>query len=274
MPRSARCLMRYHHRRSPVCRYCYGKGHTRRFCPVLAARAAIAAEKPASERDYDEAHAITLHERNVAKAAEPRLCSYCSKAGHNRKHCSILKDDIARLSDYNRRWKQHIAAWLKSDDCPVKVGALLSHSDWLGCTQRQYTSIVLEVNPNFWKYSIVNLFEPGAVVSQGFVRGNILNTTNTEHHHSAKIDDTTNFCAPAGAPLSFDFNKHCYYSLPDSVVVSDGCAPVDIPDDWLENIDVSRSFEKGRSKYSNGIFHNKRPYFEALDELFKKFNIN
>lgn len=258
------------YRRPPTCRYCYSRGHTRRSCPSLAAAAIAAAAKPVEQRDYHEARAVTLHQRNVQKAAEPRQCSYCNHTGHNRKGCKDLKGDIVRLTDYNRRWKQHIAAWLKSDDCPVKVGALLSYTNWQGI---QYTCIALDVNPDFWQHSITRLFENS--ISNWFVRGTVLNTMGRDRHGasiSVGIGDTTNFNAPAGALLSFE--GYNYNNVTYSVVVSDGCAPVEIPDGWLENIDVSRSFEKGRTKRYDGNFYSSRPHFEVIEELFKKFNIN
>lgn len=254
------------YRRPPTCRYCYGRGHTRRSCPSLAAAAIQAAAKPAEQRDYQEARAVTLHERNVRKAAEPRQCSYCNHTGHNRKGCKDLKADIIRLSDYNRRWKQHIAAWLKSSDCPLKVGALLSFKNWQGV---EYTCIALEVNPDFWQHSIARLFEN--TINNWFVRGSVLNATGRDRY-GPEVGQITNFSAPAGALLSFESYNH--NNVVYSNVVSDGCAPVEIPDGWLENVDVSRHFEKGRTKRYDGIFYSKRPHFEVIDELFKKFNIN
>lgn len=254
------------YRRPPTCRYCYGRGHTRRSCPSLAAAAIEAAAKPAEQRDYQEARAVTLHERNVRKAAEPRLCSYCGYSGHNRKGCTVLKGDMVRLADYNRRWKQHIAAWLKASDCPVKIGALLSYKNWQGI---EYTCVALEVNPDFWQHSIARLFENS--IGNWFVRGTVLSVSHTDRYGS-KAGDTTNFCAPAGALLSFESYNHDNVTY--SNVVSDGCAPVEIPDGWLENNDVSRHFEKGRTKRYDGAFYTGRPHFDVIDELFKKFNIN
>lgn len=180
------------YRRSPTCRFCHDRGHTRRFCPSLIAKAAEAAAKPVEQRDYHEAWAVQTHESNVAKAAAPRLCSYCNETGHNRSGCKVLKADIVRLSDLNRRWKQHIVSWLASDTCPVKVGALLSYNTWQGI---QYTCIALEVNPDFWKHNITRLFDNN--FSNWFVRGTVLSVSANDRYGS-KAGDTINFCAPAG----------------------------------------------------------------------------
>lgn len=250
------------YRRSPTCRFCYTTGHTRRTCPTLAAKAAEAAAKPTEQRDYHEARAVALQERNVQKASQPRLCSYCSNTGHNRNGCNALKSDIVRLTDLNRRWKQHIANWLAADNCPLKIGALMSYKTW---QNYEYTLIVTGVNPTFWETNIVRIYEQNMI--SWFARGEVLNTTESGPYAS-KAGASLNFAAPAGVVLNFGENHGT-----NSTVISDGCMNIEPPSDWLEKIDVSASFEKGRSKRSSGRFYNSRPNFDLIENTFKTYNI-
>jgi hypothetical protein len=251
------------YRRSPTCRFCYQKGHARNHCPAIAAKAAEAAEKPAEQRDYHEARAITLHQRNVAKAAAPRYCSYCGNEGHNRNGCGLLKTDIVRLADYNRRWKQHMAAWFASDACPVKIGALMEFSNWRG---GKYTVIVTDVNSQIWNSDISNVINDG--IQNWFVRGQVLSITGVEDMHGASVGNTVNFCAPAGGAYGL------HNSYEPSVVISDGCLNVVPPTEWLESNDVSHRFAKGHTKRTNGVYYADRPNFEAIETFFKTHNIN
>jgi len=250
------------YRRSPTCRFCYDRGHTRRSCPSLAAKAIEAAAKPVEQRDYHEARAVQLQERNARNAAEPRKCSYCSETGHNRNGCKVLKSDIVRLTDLNRRWKQHIASWLASDTCPLKVGALMSYKTWQGY---EYTLIMTGVNPAFWETNIVRIYEQNMI--SWFARGEVLNTTESGPYAS-KAGATLNFAAPAGVLLNFGENNN-----PNSTVISDGCMNIQPPSDWLEKIDVSANFEKGRSKRYNGRFYDNRPNFDLIEKTIKTYNI-
>ena len=250
------------YRRSPTCRFCYTKGHTRRSCPSLAAKAIEATAKPVEQRDYHENRAITLQERNARNATEPRKCSYCSETGHNRNGCKSLKSDIVRLTDLNRRWKQHIASWLAADTCPLKVGALMSYKTWQGY---EYTLIMTGINPAFWETNIVRIYEQNMI--SWFARGEVLNTTESGPYAS-KAGATLNFAAPAGVLLNFGENNN-----PNSTVISDGCMNIQPPSDWLEKIDVSANFEKGRSRRYSGRFYDNRPNFDLIEKTLKTYNI-
>jgi len=92
------------YRRSPMCSYCYERGHTKRGCPTLK-------KEIAEGSDYAKRH-----------APKPRLCSYCKEPGHTRRKCDDLHNDKIDAILKNRTWAQLIIKDLKR--CGVGMGTV------------------------------------------------------------------------------------------------------------------------------------------------------
>ena len=112
-------------RRQSTCSSCYGRGHTKRWCPILKDRAAAAASKPENERTWGEIDAIEKVERynNVT-----RVCSYCSESAHNSRSCTTRKQDILDLTLKLVEWRKRFFENISISGCGI--GAVIRHKNY------------------------------------------------------------------------------------------------------------------------------------------------
>ena len=117
------------YRRQTTCSNCYGKGHNRRSCPAMRARAEEAAKKPANERDWTDQRAIERIEELKVSSSTPRSCSYCYETGHNMRGCNTRKSDIlntvSRTIDFRKKFIQALKA------NSFGVGAIVSYNGYM-----------------------------------------------------------------------------------------------------------------------------------------------
>jgi len=111
------------YRRSPRCTSCYHVGHTRRSCPTIKEKAAIASAKTYEERSYDEKRAVetVLHYKEQVKE---RVCAYCTGSGHNIAGCKERKQDIITVTNRLVSWRKDLLA--KCKVVGLGVGAMLT----------------------------------------------------------------------------------------------------------------------------------------------------
>jgi len=112
-------------RRESTCSSCYGRGHTKRWCPILKERAAAAASKPENERTWGEIDAIEKVDRynNVT-----RVCSYCSESAHNSRSCTARKQDILDLTLKLVEWRKRFFENISISGCGI--GAVIRHKSY------------------------------------------------------------------------------------------------------------------------------------------------
>ena len=143
-------------RRSPQCTSCYQVGHTRRSCPAIKEKAAIALAKPYEQRSYGEKHAIEAMERYKEQVKE-RTCAYCDESGHNVAGCKLRKDDIVVATTQLVSWRKDFL--VKCKQVGLGVGAMLtaeSYSHSTGCKISSYFIAVSFVfdNLTYWSQGI------------------------------------------------------------------------------------------------------------------------
>lgn len=104
------------------CGYCGQSGHNQRSCKV---------KKEHEDRQLEE-HPDSLWSKQILrqrgnkrlKARQPRKCSYCGEQGHNRRGCSLLKQDkdkvMSRLVSYRKQVAQEM------ESAGLAVGSLIS----------------------------------------------------------------------------------------------------------------------------------------------------
>lgn len=115
------------HRRPPTCTNCYAKGHTRRGCPAIKEKAALAAAKPESDRSWSEQRAIDAVNAYKQESAN-RSCAYCSYKGHNARGCPTRKGDINLAVSDLISFRKKLLASLKK--CGVGLGAIVSYNGY------------------------------------------------------------------------------------------------------------------------------------------------
>lgn len=113
--------------RSPTCRYCFTRGHTRRSCPLMKEQAAAAAAKLGHERTRQESWALN-QVQDAAYAAKNRSCSYCAGKGHNTKGCTTRKTDMVNATTALVKWREDFLHACK--EAGFGVGAVLSWSGY------------------------------------------------------------------------------------------------------------------------------------------------
>ena len=254
------------YRRSPTCRYCYDRGHTKRSCPSLAANAAAAVVKPAEERTYQEQRAVDLNARNVRAATAPRLCSYCGSEGHNRKGCKNLKGDIERYNALNARWWRGLRASLNSAACKTKVGALVTWRTWDGYVFHAFvTGLGKGIRSDMHVAQVIDSGD----IHRFFLSATLLSSTvpmDDRRSWMPKEGDTLNIAA-----ISDDIVPMCTERGMTNLV-SEGIGNIEIPDDWGVNVDCSHLFQPAKRRV-NHYFSNGRPDFVAIEEFLNNFKI-
>jgi len=129
-------------RRSPQCTSCYQVGHTRRSCPAIKEKAAIALAKPYEQRSYGEKHAIEAVERYKEQVKE-RTCAYCDESGHNVAGCKLRKDDIVVATTQLVSWRKDFL--VKCKQVGLGVGAMLTQESYSYTTERKMASYYIAV---------------------------------------------------------------------------------------------------------------------------------
>jgi len=255
------------YRRSPTCRYCNQRGHTRRTCSVAAATAVTAAAKPVEERSYQDNRALDIQARAVRVATAPRLCSYCHSEGHNRKSCKSLKGDIERYNALNARWWRGVRASLNSPACKAKIGALVTWRTWDGFV---FHAFVTGLGKSINKNTHVSQGMDDTNVSRFFLSATLLSSTIPKDERRSWMSnegDTINVTAIVG-----DIDLVGGGSL-TATLVSEGVGNIEIPDDWGVNVDCSHLFQPAKNKRVNHYFSNGRPDFVAIEEFLNNFKI-
>ncbi len=255
------------YRRSPTCRYCFDRGHTKRSCPTLAANAAAAAAKPAEERDYHEERAVVLNARNVRTASAPRLCSYCGSEGHNRKGCKNLKGDIERYNALNARWWRGLRANLNSAACKTKIGSLVTWRTWDGYVFHAFvTGLGKGIKSDMHVAQAIDNTE----IYQRFLSATLLFSTipaDDRRTWMPKEGDTINIAGINDDIVPIGNDRAMTH------LVSEGIGNIEIPDDWGTNADCSHLFQPAKSKRQTNYFSTGRPDFAAIEEFLKNFNV-
>jgi hypothetical protein len=94
----------FRHRRSPMCRFCWERGHTAINCPVAKEKAAAARQADPVTRSYKDEEAIELVERRK-QVSSNRACSYCGQQEHNVRTCQVRPQDIADATLRLQEWR-------------------------------------------------------------------------------------------------------------------------------------------------------------------------
>jgi hypothetical protein len=255
------------YRRSPTCRYCFDRGHTRRTCPVAAATAVTAAAKPVEERSYQDNRALDIQARNVRVATAPRLCSYCGTEGHNRKGCKNLKGDIERYNALNARWWRGLRANLNSAACKTKIGSLVTWRTWDGYVFHAFvTGLGKGIRSDM---HVVKAMDSNDV-ARFFLSATLLSSTvpqDDRRRWMPNEGDTINIAAIGEDIVPVGVGNYGAVTL-----VSEGIGNIEIPEDWGVNADCSWLFQPAKSKRVTFYYSNGRPDFDAIEQFLKNFN--
>lgn len=147
------------YRRSPTCSYCHVRGHSRRSCPTMQARAKEAAAKPENERSYSEQRAVE-RVMEYKSAAADRSCTYCAGTGHNARGCITRKNDIVNATYNVIAYRKKLLAALKNNG--IGIGAILAfdgYASGFGYSEQGKPHYIIvrgfeTVNMTPWNYNI------------------------------------------------------------------------------------------------------------------------
>lgn len=138
-------------RRSPVCRYCWGSGHTTRTCPQVKADA-----------NSGKSWAKDIVDRNKQAVAN-RACSYCGELKHTTRSCPTKINDSAVYEKLCNEYRVYVNNDLKRKG--FQVGSLVRIRPYRYDSSESTTIcyvekvIVERANPNhnwFAKYKLNN----------------------------------------------------------------------------------------------------------------------
>lgn len=116
------------YRRPSTCSYCHTRGHTRRSCPTMQARAKEAAAKPVNERSWTEQRAVEATSTYKSAAAD-RSCTYCAGSGHNARGCITRKNDIVNATYNVIAYRKKLLVALKNNG--IGIGAILAYDGYV-----------------------------------------------------------------------------------------------------------------------------------------------
>ena len=111
------------------CSQCGGEGHTKRTCPELGRAKHQRINEPRTKKTYCKHCGSRFHssrECPVKPVRSPRrdvTCSYCSKSGHTRRSCELLKKDRAQVVKENAAFRAKVLDWI--NEIGLGVGALV-----------------------------------------------------------------------------------------------------------------------------------------------------
>ena len=113
---------------SRECSYCYNTGHNKTTCPVLKTRIEkLRLTEPESWRviSYDRDQKRLKESRE--RAVRNRVCSFCDRAGHNRRGCPAFKAVKQASYEANRELRPAILEYMTR--IGLAPGALMVRSE-------------------------------------------------------------------------------------------------------------------------------------------------
>lgn len=233
------------------CRVCRQPGHNRASCPTVKAR--IEELRAA----YGSDHYSVANYDAKRQSSKTKTCTYCAGEDHNRRNCSIIKQDRIRLSavqaSYRRRY---IAALIETGFVPGSV-VKRTNVEHFSRQECHFDTLHLVVganlsNINFDNYGVVSLESKflGGEIPSGFSDWQI---RGFKHHqvipgfgNNIKADLASNYRR---------FRPEHY-----EMVIAAGC-----PDTFLKSL--PKTFVEGTDNLDH-YFENKRGSFGRTHNQF------
>lgn len=155
--------MRY--RRSPMCRFCWERGHTSLNCPEAKAKANAAKAKDVNDITYKDREAIEILEKKQ-HVAQNRTCTYCGEGGHNVRGCEKRDKDIEDCTLRLQGWRNKaLEAFVSAG---YGIGAIITHNGY--STQNGYcpkgsvyTCMIHKIEETYMNYWSFNAFHNNGV---------------------------------------------------------------------------------------------------------------
>jgi hypothetical protein len=130
------------YRRSPMCRHCYQRGHTKNHCPEI--------KEAAANGEWWAKELIEKQKQSVKN----RKCSYCGEQGHNKRSCNYKKVDKVIYDMVGKDFVEERLKEMKANG--VAVGSLISYVPSYGnrgtTTIAYVTKIVTENRSPTWRW--------------------------------------------------------------------------------------------------------------------------
>jgi hypothetical protein len=232
--------------------------------------AVTAAAKPSEDRSYNERYAMAKVEHHK-QADKTRACSYCSGESHTRRTCASLKAHVVTRNALETRWRRGIAKALA--ESPVKIGAFVEWTTWQGA---KVTAIITGLNLERFKEKMFGVFSIdsyGNDISRHWINYTVLSVAGPNDgwyriQEGQNLSETVPFTLNKSSIFKvnpFDRDENHYGTLIN--ILSEGVAPMEFPESWLNGADAVIHLEAAKRVSLNSFDEKHETLKVKLDSM-------
>ena len=230
------------------CGYCRERGHNIKGCVKMKQEAARAAAKPEEQRSFMERYAMTkIESHKQAKQTATRTCSYCGEEKHTRRTCEFLSKHISVRNSLETRWRYGVAKLIA--ESPIKIGSLVEWTTWQG---NQITAIITGLNLERFSektFGVFSIDSYSAGITRHWINYTVLSVAGPNDgwyriQEGQNLSETVPFTLNKSSIFKvnpFDRDENHYGTLIN--ILSEGVAPIEFPESWLNGADASSHLE-------------------------------